>query len=71
MLKAEIQELKKLYNQKVDLTRLKQLAREKLDLNSPLRELLLLENENLGGQEFLAKLDLWLKLLSRKEAIKS
>jgi hypothetical protein len=66
MLKAEIQELKKLYNQKVDLTRLKQLAREKLGLNSPLRELLLLENENLGGQEFLTKLDLWLKLLNRE-----
>jgi hypothetical protein len=49
----------------IEVDYLKQLAREKLKLNSPLRELLLLEKEKLGGQEFLSKLDLWLKLLNR------
>jgi hypothetical protein len=51
----------------VDLTRLKQLARENLGLGSPLRDLLLSEKGKLTPKEFLIKLDSWLKLLNREK----
>ena len=47
----------------INIRSLKNFAFEKLPKSSILRELLLDEKEELWMEEFLAKLDLWLKLL--------
>jgi hypothetical protein len=44
--------------------RLKQFALENLPTESPLRNVLLSEADQLSARDFLAKMDLWLKLLS-------
>lgn len=48
---------------KVDVRRLKEFAFSNLPEGSKLRDLILGEKEELGVEEFLAKMDLWLKLL--------
>lgn len=48
----------------VNLERLKHFAIENLSKKSPLRDILLSETNQLGARDFLAKMDLWLKLLS-------
>lgn len=47
----------------VNLKKLKIFALENLRENSRLRKLLLLDDEELAPEEFLVKLDVWLKLL--------
>lgn len=49
---------------KVNMGRLKQFALENLPTESPLRNVLLSEADQLSARDFLAKMDLWLKLLS-------
>jgi len=49
----------------IDLRGLKKFALEKLP-RSHLRDLLLGENDGLSAQEFLAKLDVWIKLLGKE-----
>jgi hypothetical protein len=46
------------------MRRLKQFALESLPAESPLRSVLLSEADQLSIQDYLAKMDLWLKLLS-------
>ena len=48
---------------KVNLKKLKVFALENLRENSRLRKLLLLEDEELAPEDFVVKLDVWLKLL--------
>lgn len=48
----------------VNLERLKNFAIENLSKKSPLKDVLLSETNQLGARDFLAKMDLWLKLLS-------
>ena len=43
---------------------LKRFAIEKLPKDSILKDLLLMEKEELSSHEFLVKIDLWMKLLS-------
>jgi len=50
---------------RVDIRSLRKLAEERLPRGSPLRELLLTERDELEAREFLAKLDVWLRLLRR------
>ena len=50
----------------LDLVALKKYAREKLHPGSPLRDLLLSEKDHLNVDEFLAKMDLWLRLMRRE-----
>lgn len=50
---------------RVNIKSLKLFAYEKLPEGSPLREVLLVENDEITVEEFLIKMDLWLKL-SRK-----
>jgi hypothetical protein len=51
---------------KIDIRRLKRFALEHLPRDSPLRDVLLAEEDELSVQDFLAKMDLWLKLLRRE-----
>jgi len=51
---------------RVNLSDLKQLALNDLPSNSSLRDLILAEKEELPVQEFLAKLDILLKLLNKE-----
>jgi hypothetical protein len=46
----------------VQITRVKRWACSSLPANSTLREVLIQEKENLSIEEFLAKMDVWLKL---------
>jgi len=48
---------------KLNIQGLKRFALDKLPRDSPLRELLLSERDELDKSEFLAKMDVWLKLL--------
>jgi hypothetical protein len=48
----------------VNLERLKQFAIENLSKKSTLRDILLSEANRVGARDFLAKMELWLKLLS-------
>ena len=48
----------------VNLEKLKKFALENLSKKSPLRDILLSEANMLGASDFLAKMDLWLKLFS-------
>ena len=50
----------------IDLKRLKVFAAEKLGHESALREILLLERDEVPPDEFLAKLPAWLVLLRRE-----
>lgn len=50
----------------LDLVALKRYALEKLHPASPLRELLLSEKDRLNVEEFMAKMDLWLRLMRRE-----
>jgi hypothetical protein len=50
----------------IEVNNLKQLALANLPAASSLRDLILAEKPQLEPQEFLAKLDLWLKLLSKE-----
>jgi hypothetical protein len=50
----------------IDITRLKELALNEIPHDSVLRDLLLSEKTFLGAWEFIAKVDLWLKLARRK-----
>jgi len=50
----------------LDLVALKKYAQEKLHPSSPLRDLLLSERDRLSVDEFLAKMDLWLRLMRRE-----
>ena len=50
----------------LDLVALKKYAQEKLHHASPLRDLLLSEKDRLNVDEFLAKMDLWLRLMRRE-----
>ena len=50
-------------NVRVDVRPLKSFAIQKLSAGSYLREILLTEKDIIPVREFLAKLDLWLKLL--------
>jgi hypothetical protein len=43
--------------------RIKKWARVNLPVNSSLRQVLLLERDELGAEEFINKIDVWLKLL--------
>lgn len=47
----------------MNLKKLKVFALENLRENSRLRKLLLLEDEELAPEDFVVKLDVWLKLL--------
>ena len=51
----------------VDITRLRNFAAEKLPHESPLRDILLQEKDQIPAAEFLAKLQVWLALLRRRE----
>lgn len=51
-------------DRKLNLLRLKQFALESLPAESPLRSVLLSEDDQLSVQDFIAKMDLWLKLFS-------
>jgi hypothetical protein len=51
----------------VDVRRLKDFAL-RLPRGSVLRDLLLTEDDELGVHDFLAKMDLWLKLLNRESS---
>lgn len=48
---------------KVSITALKRFAEERLPRESPLREVLITERDELSPEEFIAKLDVWLRLL--------
>jgi hypothetical protein len=50
----------------VDVSNLKELAAKRLEPDSALRDILLREKEILPTDEFLAKMDIWLKLLGRE-----
>lgn len=47
----------------VSIERLKAFARNRLPTGHPLREVLLTERDKLAPEEFLAKMDIWLRLL--------
>jgi hypothetical protein len=49
----------------VDISPLKQFAAEKLP-DSPLRDLILQEKNTMPPEEYVIKVDVWLKLLRRK-----
>jgi hypothetical protein len=49
----------------VNIHNIKQWARANLPVKSQLRGIMLLEEDVLGAEEFLAKMDLWLKLFER------
>jgi len=48
----------------VSLKRLKQFAYDTLPITSPLRDILLSESEKMSKTDFLAKMDVWIKLLN-------
>lgn len=48
----------------VNLKRLKQFAYDTLPKTSPLRDILLSESEYINKTDFLAKMDVWIKLLN-------
>ncbi len=48
----------------VNLKRLKQFAFDTLPKTSPLRDILLSESDQISNNDFIAKMDLWLKLFS-------
>jgi len=50
----------------VDVRRLKTFAMEKLPKKSALREILVTEKDRLDVIEFLAKADIWLRLISKR-----
>lgn len=47
----------------VDIKRLKRFALRELPVNSPLRQLILSENEKMEASEFIHKMDVWLRLV--------
>ena len=47
----------------IDVRRIKQFAAREMPKGCPLREILLMEHDVLGVEEFLFKLEIWLKLL--------
>jgi hypothetical protein len=49
----------------INIRSLKQFAFEMLPKESPLRDLLLTEKDELPAEEFLIKLDVWFKLLKK------
>lgn len=49
---------------RVDIRRLKSFAFQRLPRNCPLRDILLAERDELEVSSFLAKMELWLKLLT-------
>lgn len=51
---------------KIDIRRIRRFAQERLPIDSPLRDVLLAEKDELSIQDFLAKMDVWLKLLRRE-----
>lgn len=51
----------------VNLKRLKQFAYDTLPKTSPLRDILLSESEHINRTDFLAKMDVWIKLLNAEE----
>jgi hypothetical protein len=53
----------------VDVSNLKELAAKRLEPDSALRDILLREREILSTDEFLAKLDIWLKLLDKETRV--
>ena len=56
--------LRMVREREVNLEKLKKFALENLSKKSPLRDILLSEANMLGASDFLAKMDLWLKLFS-------
>lgn len=52
----------------VDIVRLKGFASESLPSNSPLRNVLHLENSRLTVNDFLAKISIWITLLNLETA---
>lgn len=48
---------------KIDIRTLKSFVLQHFPNDSPIRNVILAERETLGPQEFLAKMDTWLKLL--------
>ena len=48
----------------VNISGLKRCATERLPSNSPLRGVLLLERDQLTAKDFLAKMDVWMRLLN-------
>jgi len=53
--------------QKIDISDLKLWAAQTLSSTSPLRGVLLLEQERLSVENFLAKMDTWLKLVELED----
>jgi len=53
---------------KLNLRRLKGFALERLPKGSALRDVILAEKDEIGIDEFLAKIDVWLKLLRRESS---
>lgn len=53
-------------NRRVSMRKLKDFAFEKMPKSSPLRDLLLAEDDELDAEAFFAKTDVWLKLLKRE-----
>lgn len=51
-------------SREVDISSLKQFAAEKLP-DSPLRDLILLEKDKMAPEEYVIKVDVWLKLLRK------
>jgi hypothetical protein len=51
---------------RVRIRRLKEFASERLPGGSTLRDLILTEEDELAPEEFLAKMDLWLKMFRRE-----
>jgi len=52
--------------QKINIRSLKELAMRKLPKESVLREVILSDKDELGVEEYLAKVDVWFKLLRRE-----
>jgi hypothetical protein len=59
-------EIQRQATKQIEVSNLKQFALANLPTTSSLRDLILAEKAQLEPQEFLAKLDLWLKLLSKE-----
>ena len=51
---------------RVDLAGLKAFAQRELPLNSALRDMLLLERDQIGAEEFIVKMEVWLRLFNRE-----
>lgn len=51
---------------KTNIRRLKKFAMNKLPTNSGLRDVILVEKDELSREEFLAKMDIWLNLFKKE-----